>query len=448
MRISKSAANDLRGLCSKVFNTPLMLEPSALAEIANVLASYRGLSISDIDMEILALQNGPSSQQSTGGYDIIGDGTAIIPIEGKLLHKTGGLSAMSGLASYKTLGAQIESAVNDPQVRNVLLSFKSPGGEVSGVFDLAQSINELSAIKPIYSLVDEMAASAAYMLASATTQIFVPQTAMVGSIGVVTRYENIMEMNKMDGIQVEYFFAGANKLLGNPEIPMTDGMRSTIQASIDSAYDTFTLLSAKYRGMSQGAMKATEAAMFTGQEAVDAGLADQVMSADDVIAYISTNTSSRRNLNMNTNRLTQNAVVPAAQVTMFTQEEVNSMVATATESAKAEGIAEGISAEQARVQSILSVEGSEGKMGFVLKALADSSMTAEKLVGYLGSVPVEVVVATVQGASAEFLAQMDALGNPELGVQGGSGLAELDETDKLVAAIQEAGRFAGMDFGK
>lgn len=448
MRISKTS-NDLRGLCSRVFNTPLMLEPSSLAELANVLASYRGLSLSDIDLELLALQNGPSSRQMGSGYSLVGEGTAVIDIQGKLMHKTGGMSALSGLTSYKDLALTLNAAISDSQVRNVLLNLKSPGGEVSGVFDLAQRINELSAVKPIFSLVDEMAASAAYMLASATSRIYVPQTAEVGSIGVVTRYENIIEQNKMDGIQVEYFFAGANKLLGNPEIPMTDAMRSTIQASVDSAYETFTLLSAKYRGMSQNAMKATEAAMFTGQDAVNAGLADEVMSAEDVITLVSTNTSTRRNLNMNTNRLINGVVVPAAQVDMLTQSEVDTMVTEATAKAKAEGVSEGIKAEQARVQSILEVEGSEGKMGFVLKALSDPGMTAEKLSGYLVAIPAETVLlapAATPTASAEFLAQMAAIGNPDLGVQGGEA-AELSEIDKLVASIQAGGQFTGVEFG-
>ena len=61
---------------------------------------------------------------------------AVIHVRGTLVHRTGGLSAMSGLVSYERIRADFRAALADPEVRVILFVVDSPGGEVAGVFDL------------------------------------------------------------------------------------------------------------------------------------------------------------------------------------------------------------------------------------------------------------------------------------------------------------------------
>ncbi len=118
-------------------------------------------------------------------YDVI-DGVAVVPISGVLVH--GDAYSWWGQTSYGSIRASLEQAATDAEVRAIVLHVDSPGGEVSGCFDLADRIFAMRDVKPIAALVDEYACSAAYALASSAEQILAPRTAVIGSIGVITMH--------------------------------------------------------------------------------------------------------------------------------------------------------------------------------------------------------------------------------------------------------------------
>ena len=109
-------------------------------------------------------------QQGDAPYAMV-DGIAVIEISGVLIHRGSWIGQSSGQTSYEGIAAQIEAAAKDPAVRGLALEIDSFGGEVAGVFDLADRIRAIRASKPIWAFVAEHAFSAGYALWSAPEDV-------------------------------------------------------------------------------------------------------------------------------------------------------------------------------------------------------------------------------------------------------------------------------------
>jgi ClpP class serine protease len=162
------------------------------------------------------------------------------------------------------------------------------GGEVSGLFDLADMIYGMSARqggdKPIWAILDDRAYSAAYAIASAADRITVPRAGGVASIGTIVIHSEVTEALKKDGIAVTIIRSDDLKAEGNPYEALSADARDRIQAEIDDLNDLFIRTVARNRGLDEKAVRATRAGVFTGPTALDRavalGFADEVASPD------------------------------------------------------------------------------------------------------------------------------------------------------------------------
>jgi signal peptide peptidase SppA len=204
--------------------------------------------------------------------------TAVIPIEGTLVHKGKWLGTSSGETSYEGLQARVQRARRDPGVKSVVFEVDSYGGEVAGAFDTADMIAQLSSEKPTVAILTDFAFSAGYLLASAARKIVMPETGGVGSIGVIAMHVDYSAQLDKKGIKVTVISSGAHKADGSPTAPLPDAVLARVQASVDATRDMFATAVAKYRGdrLTKTAALATEALTFRGEDAVAAGLADGV----------------------------------------------------------------------------------------------------------------------------------------------------------------------------
>ena len=204
-------------------------------------------------------------------------GIAVIEVAGSLAHRQGYIGAASGVMGYDGIAAAFEAAVAQPEVRAILLDLHSPGGEVAGAFQLADRIAAARGSKPLIALADELAASAAYLIAAACDEIaLASEVAQVGSVGVVTVHVSYEEMLRNEGIRPTVITAGARKADGNPYQDLPEDVRDRIQAGVDGVMDQFVGRIATWRGLSGRAVRDTQAAMFMGRAAVEAGLADGI----------------------------------------------------------------------------------------------------------------------------------------------------------------------------
>jgi len=281
-------------IAARAFNTPLLVEPSkAMAFLSGLGPRILGrrVEIGDENGGLESLVTPPARASILAGgllddyhqhgetpYPVL-DGIAVIQISGVLIHRGGWIGQSSGQTSYEGITAQINAAASDPSVRGLALEIDSFGGEVAGVFDLADRIRAIRATKPVWAFVAEHAFSAGYALASQADRILLPRTGAVGSIGVVVMHADLSGQLDQDGVRVTLIHAGSHKIDANPYTPLPADIQSDIQREIDVLRFLFAETVAAGRGvrLSQEAALATEAASFRGAEAVAAGLADEVI---------------------------------------------------------------------------------------------------------------------------------------------------------------------------
>jgi signal peptide peptidase SppA len=274
--------NLLPHLAARVLGAPLLIHRAKLDLILSVLGTRVGLADVSAPSDFTAPERNLTASDSSVAHA----GIAVIPIYGTLVRRTQGLDAQSGLTSYAGIANMLERALADPNVAAIVLDIDSPGGESSGVFDLADRIRAASAIKPIWAVANDMAFSAAYALASAASRVLVSRTGGVGSIGVIAMHVDQSVKDQQDGIAYTAVFAGERKNDLNPHAPMSDSAQQSLQIEVNRIYELFTTTVAKHRGVGVNTIKNTQAALYFGTDAVASGLADDVGTLEDAIQQI------------------------------------------------------------------------------------------------------------------------------------------------------------------
>lgn len=271
---------DLPYIASRLFGTPLLIARPKLDVILGVL----GPRMAGNALEPPNLGAVPSRQTA-----ITPDGIAVIPVTGTLVSRSGYLAAASGLMSYSDIGDAIEAAAANALVRGIMLDIDSPGGEVGGLFDLVENIAAIrqESGKPIWAVANEAALSAAYAIACAADVLYIAQTGEVGSVGVVAVHVDESNADRMAGLAWTFVHAGERKVDGNQHEPLSPRARSDIQADVDRLYDRFVALVASNRNLSPQIVRAAEAAVYRGELAVKAGLADRVGAFRQALAELS-----------------------------------------------------------------------------------------------------------------------------------------------------------------
>ena len=264
-------------LAARLFGVPLAIHRPKLDVILSVLGARIGLAdlAAPVGYTPAARAPGPPSGK-----------VAVIPIHGTLVRRTSGIEAESGLASYTGIAEQLDAAMASPEIAAILLDIDSPGGESGGVFDLADRIRAASQVKPVWAVANDMAFSAAYALASAATRVFVARTGGVGSIGVIAMHVDQSVKDAQDGVRYTAVFAGERKNDLNPHEPISNEAHAVLKAEVDRIYDLFVETVARHRGLDADAVRATEAGLFFGPDAVATGLADAVGSLDDALTQL------------------------------------------------------------------------------------------------------------------------------------------------------------------
>ena len=282
-------------LACRVFGTPLLIARAKLDVILSVLMPRLSVNSdlhstahdSVIDIVSTAQPGGiaiAASSIDLTALDAVRTGIAVIPIYGSLVKRTVGLQVESGLTSYASIADQIDSAVADSSVSGIVLDIDSPGGEAAGVFELARRIRAAGQKKPIWAVANDAAFSAAYAIAASAERLFITETAGVGSIGVIALHVDQSAKDATDGLRYTAITAGEHKNDFSPHEPLSIQAHASLQSEVDRLYAIFTDQVAQMRGIKVQAVRSTQAALFFGEDAVKAGLADGVLSLEAAIS--------------------------------------------------------------------------------------------------------------------------------------------------------------------
>lgn len=279
-------------LAQRVFNTPVALHPRKAEVALASLAQRLGISVIHDGRKVGAFEDdevdftGPS-RAVRAGYDLVA-GVAVIQVEGMLVQKTGTLRPYSGMTGYDGIRQNLLTALADPQADAVVLDLNSGGGEVSGCFDLADTIYRARGTKPIWAICADHAYSAAYALASACDRVTVPRTGGVGSVGVITMMVDYSKAITDAGLAVHFVHYGARKAEETRQ--MHTGIKpellNRVLADVTMMGDLFVETVARNRGMDVAAVRAQEADYFLGERGVAQGLADVVMAPDEAFRLL------------------------------------------------------------------------------------------------------------------------------------------------------------------
>ncbi len=290
------STNVLPLITQRLFNRPLLIHPQMADALYGILEGR--IEVSNFVTDALPHSPRPEASQFVGSARRedgsrrlvrVSGKTAMITIDGSLVNRGAwvGSNVCTGLVSYEGIAAQIDEAANDGGIEKVILDINSYGGEATGMATLAAKVRGLARKKHVVAVVNDIAASAAYGIASGADEIAISPTSEVGSIGVVMLHLDRSAELAAKGIRPTLIHAGAHKVDGNPFGPLPEGVRAEMQRGVMAFYDQFLSVVEAGRGKQRLSVKkarATEAKIFIGQEAIDAGLADRMATFDEVLA--------------------------------------------------------------------------------------------------------------------------------------------------------------------
>ena len=201
-------------------------------------------------------------------------GVAIIPVHGVIGHKVGAVAKMLGAVDALDVMAAIELAADDDEVDTIILDIDSPGGTVSGVPELAETVEavQASGTKKIYAYTDSQMASAAYWLAAGANGIFAAPSADVGSVGVYLPVVDTSAALKEQGVSVEIFKSGKYKAAGFPGVALDEEVRKHLQLEVMDTYNEFAGFVRKFRP--ELSYDSLQGQTFTGRRAAEIGMID------------------------------------------------------------------------------------------------------------------------------------------------------------------------------
>lgn len=230
---------------------------------------------------------GVASIHDDDRYEVVGDGIAVISVEGAMT-KYG--SSMSRADATVELRRAVREASADTSIRGIMLRVDSPGGMVAGTSDFADDIAAAGKIKPIHAYIEDMGASAGYWVASQASRITVNRTAMVGSIGTyayLIDYSGMFAEPGNGAGPIKTIEIKSTPLKGTgiaPGAAISDEQVANLQRELGEINTEFKDAVQRGRGYTDEKIEQlADARVHVGQNAVAIGLADAVGSLDDAI---------------------------------------------------------------------------------------------------------------------------------------------------------------------
>jgi signal peptide peptidase SppA len=280
---------------------------------------------------------------------------AILYATGPLFKRANLITEFSGASSYDVLRRDLQTAIDDPSIASALLFIDSPGGEASGVDELASAIYAMRGKKPIHAYVSGQGASAAYWLASAADKIYLSEASMVGSIGVIMGVSDTSKRDAANGVKTVQFVSSQSPDK-RPDVN-TDAGRAKVQAIVDALAEVFVNSVATFRGVDAKTVleKFGQGSVLVGTAAVAAGMADGIGSFESVLEALSSNGGSNRTQRSGGIMSTTGSPPAANSAGTVTQTDHDAAVAAAR--------LEGAKAERARIQAIVTSDEAKANPG-------------------------------------------------------------------------------------
>jgi protease-4 len=172
-------------------------------------------------------------------------------------------------------------------VKGVILAIDSPGGTTAGGEAIYEAVRRVAAVKPVVAQVGTLAASAGYMISSASDHIVARQSSIVGSIGVLFQFPDVTGLMDKIGVKLEGVKSSPLKAEPSPFSPTTEEERAMIRSLVMDSYDWFVGLVEERRPLSRAEVLAlADGSIFTGRQALERKLVDALGGEDEARAWL------------------------------------------------------------------------------------------------------------------------------------------------------------------
>jgi protease-4 len=189
---------------------------------------------------------------------------------------------------------QMRAAARDPSVKAVVLRVNSPGGTVTASDTMYETVRDFrrATKKPVIASTQEVAASGGYYVACAADQIVAQPTSVVGSIGVLFHTMEFQGALGKIGVRAEAIKSGPLKDMGSPFKALNENERRVMQEMVDEYFERFVAVVTTHRDvkeprptlpLAEGYDGAFSGRVFSGERAVQLGLADRTGRLEDAI---------------------------------------------------------------------------------------------------------------------------------------------------------------------
>jgi protease-4 len=182
---------------------------------------------------------------------------------------------------------RLDRIAKNDQVKALIVSISSPGGTTYGGERIFKAIRRVAEKKPVVSDVRTLAASAGYMIATAADYIVAGESSITGSIGVIFQYPQVDEAMKKIGVSLEEIKSAPLKAEPSPFHPASEDAKTMIRNMVMDSYAWFVDLVADRRKMPRDeVLKLADGTIFTGRQALQVKLVDQLGGDDEIRAYL------------------------------------------------------------------------------------------------------------------------------------------------------------------
>lgn len=221
----------------------------------------------------------------SGDTEYVTGNVALIPLSGVITaDRSSSFLGDQNIASPDVISL-IEKAEKNPSIKAIVFEINSPGGSAVGSEEIANAVSKVK--KPKVALIREVGASGGYWVASSTDHIVANRMSVVGSVGVISSYLEFPGLLDKYNVTYRRLIAGKYKDVGSPFKTMTSEEEAMLMRGLEDTHEYFIESIAKNRKLDRRAIdEVSTAAVYTGREALQLGLIDEIGGRDEVTAYL------------------------------------------------------------------------------------------------------------------------------------------------------------------
>ncbi|MDD5774116.1 MAG: signal peptide peptidase SppA [bacterium] len=218
-------------------------------------------------------------------YFLFGENESIIKAIGKNNEQIAIIEIEGPIVSSSHILKLFRHYSEMDSVKALVLRINSPGGQVGSSQEIYAELKKLRKKgKKVVASFGDVAASGGYYIACGADKIVSNPGTLTGSIGVIMEFANFEELIKKVGVDIQVVKSGLHKDIGSPVRKLTEEEQKILKGVVDDVYDQFVEAVSESRKLDKEEVKKyADGRIFSGRQAKEYGLVDQLGDIEDAI---------------------------------------------------------------------------------------------------------------------------------------------------------------------